>query len=209
MNHYETLGVEPNASQDELQKAYRRAAMKAHPDREGGSTEAFQQVEAAGRVLLDAVRRKAYDEAGYCESDSTASLPERVELMLLDVMAKTAESKQSFVRGIRECRKQFKSLAQANSLQATELKSRLRELAKVDLKKLTAGKPTALAEKLLARYKQTLEAQLAAKESDSEFVKEALRQLDVFEGVEEEEAEPMRRFEQELIRRFGAMPHSF
>lgn len=63
-DHYETLGVARDATQDEIRAAYRRAAKDAHPDREGGSTEHMQAVNAAYDVLGDEARRKAYDEGG-------------------------------------------------------------------------------------------------------------------------------------------------
>lgn len=64
-DHYETLGVARDASPDEIRAAYRRAAKDAHPDREGGSTERMQAVNAAYDVLADAERRQAYDAGDF------------------------------------------------------------------------------------------------------------------------------------------------
>lgn len=61
LNHYQTLGIEKSASQDEIKKAYRKMASKHHPDKEGGSKEKFQEVEEAYRVLSDAKAKAAYD----------------------------------------------------------------------------------------------------------------------------------------------------
>lgn len=63
-DHYETLGVERDASQQDIRAAYRRASMRAHPDREGGSEAAQQAVNAAFETLIDTERRAAYDEFG-------------------------------------------------------------------------------------------------------------------------------------------------
>ncbi|CAJ92752.1 DnaJ-class molecular chaperone with C-terminal Zn finger domain [Cupriavidus necator] len=63
---YTTLGVAPDATLDEIKRAYRRAAMKWHPDRNlGRETEAhaaFQEIRDAYTILSDAGQRQIYDE---------------------------------------------------------------------------------------------------------------------------------------------------
>ncbi|SCV00088.1 DnaJ-class molecular chaperone [Cupriavidus necator] len=63
---YTTLGVQPDATLDEIKRAYRRAAMKWHPDRNlGRETEAhaaFQEIRDAYTILSDAGQRQIYDE---------------------------------------------------------------------------------------------------------------------------------------------------
>lgn len=61
VDHYETLGVERDATDDQIRTAARRAASQAHPDREGGSHERMQAVNKARDVLLDPQRRERYD----------------------------------------------------------------------------------------------------------------------------------------------------
>lgn len=84
---YETLGVARDATPEEIKAAYRKAAMRSHPDREGGSKEAFQAVQRAGEILLDEAKRAHYDATG---DDSTAdpaeSLESRVRGMFADVV---------------------------------------------------------------------------------------------------------------------------
>jgi DnaJ-class molecular chaperone len=61
---YETLGVKKDASQEDIQKAYRRLAKKLHPDLNPGNKEAedqFKQVSAAYEILGDAEKRSRYD----------------------------------------------------------------------------------------------------------------------------------------------------
>lgn len=60
MSHYETLGVSKDASKDEIKKAYRRLAMKLHPDK-GGDPEQFKKVSEAYEVLSDDSQRAQYD----------------------------------------------------------------------------------------------------------------------------------------------------
>jgi len=58
---YRLLNIEPNASNTSVHKAYRRAALLVHPDKPGGSSEAFQSVARAFEVLSCPVSRSAYD----------------------------------------------------------------------------------------------------------------------------------------------------
>ena len=60
MNYYETLGINKNATPDEIKRAYRKLASQHHPDK-GGDTAKFQQVEEAYRTLSDPQKRQEYD----------------------------------------------------------------------------------------------------------------------------------------------------
>ncbi|GAB1596029.1 molecular chaperone DnaJ [Lysobacter claricitrinus] len=67
-DYYEVLGVARDASEEDLKKAYRRAAMKHHPDRNPGdkaSEEAFKECKEAYETLADANKRRAYDAHGH------------------------------------------------------------------------------------------------------------------------------------------------
>jgi molecular chaperone DnaJ len=69
---YEVLGVQKNATADELKKAYRRLAMKHHPDRNPDSKEAedkFKEANEAYEMLSDADKRAAYDRYGHAGVD--------------------------------------------------------------------------------------------------------------------------------------------
>jgi curved DNA-binding protein CbpA len=80
VTHYETLGVPRDASPADIKAAWRRASSAAHPDREGGSTEAQTAVNRAYEVLGDDERRAAYDASG---SDQQAiSLEEEARQLL-------------------------------------------------------------------------------------------------------------------------------
>ncbi|KAL5684063.1 hypothetical protein ACJX0J_010448, partial [Zea mays] len=61
--YYEILGVSKDASQDDLKKAYRKAAIKNHPDK-GGDPEKFKELAQAYEVLSDPEKREIYDQYG-------------------------------------------------------------------------------------------------------------------------------------------------
>lgn len=62
-NPYETLGVGIDATDEEINAAFRKAVKKAHPDM-GGSTDEFQRLKNASMVLLDPERRRRFDDTG-------------------------------------------------------------------------------------------------------------------------------------------------
>lgn len=67
-DYYEVLGVEKNASETDLKKAYRRLAMKYHPDRnpdDKATEEKFKEAKEAYEVLNDPQKRAAYDQFGH------------------------------------------------------------------------------------------------------------------------------------------------
>lgn len=67
-DYYEILGVARDASQDEIKKAFRKLAMKHHPDRNPGdkkAEEAFKEAKEAYEVLFDAQKRQSYDRFGH------------------------------------------------------------------------------------------------------------------------------------------------
>lgn len=67
-DYYEVLGVSRNASQDDLKKAYRKLAMKHHPDRNQSDQKAeekFKEVQEAYEALSDQRKRAAYDQFGH------------------------------------------------------------------------------------------------------------------------------------------------
>ncbi|HEY6161685.1 MAG TPA: DnaJ domain-containing protein, partial [Bacteroidia bacterium] len=66
-DYYKILGVEKNASQEEIRKAFRKLAVKYHPDKNAGDRNAenkFKEINEAYEVLGDKEKRKKYDELG-------------------------------------------------------------------------------------------------------------------------------------------------
>src|SRR6201986_1302323 len=74
-DYYEVLGVARDTSDAEIKKAYRRVAMKYHPDRNPGykeSEERFKEASHAYEVLSDAQKRATYDQFGHAGLDGGA-----------------------------------------------------------------------------------------------------------------------------------------
>lgn len=69
-NPYTTLGVDENAPEKDIKKAYRKKAAETHPDK-GGDAEKFQEVNTAYLILADPKKRKEYDETGNVSEDQT------------------------------------------------------------------------------------------------------------------------------------------
>lgn len=64
-DYYEVLGVDKSASADEIKKAFRKAAVQHHPDKEGGDETKFKEINEAYEVLKDQQKRQRYDQFGH------------------------------------------------------------------------------------------------------------------------------------------------
>jgi molecular chaperone DnaJ len=64
-DYYEILGISKGASDDEIKKAYRKAAVKYHPDKDGGDETKFKEASEAYEVLKDSSKRQRYDQFGH------------------------------------------------------------------------------------------------------------------------------------------------
>ncbi len=75
-DYYEVLGVKRDAAEADLKKAYRRLAMKHHPDRNPGDKDSenhFKEAKEAYEILSDAKKRAAYDQFGHAGVDAHAA----------------------------------------------------------------------------------------------------------------------------------------
>jgi len=69
-DYYEVLGISPTSSSEEIKKAYRKMALKHHPDRNEGDEESFKEVAEAYEVLKDPHKKQMYDQYGHNAPES-------------------------------------------------------------------------------------------------------------------------------------------
>lgn len=75
-DYYEVLGLDKNASQEDIKRAYRKVAVTNHPDRNPGDTEAeerFKEATEAYEILADQQKRQAYDQFGFAGVEGMSS----------------------------------------------------------------------------------------------------------------------------------------
>ena len=75
-DYYEVLGVDRNADQNAIKKAYRKLAKKYHPDTNAGNPQAeqkFKEVTEAYTVLSDPEKKKLYDQFGHAAFDGAGA----------------------------------------------------------------------------------------------------------------------------------------
>jgi curved DNA-binding protein CbpA len=97
---YSTLGIERDATPEQIKEAYRRKAMEAHPDR-GGSTDDMARINAAYDTLSDPKRRAMYDQTG--NMSEPQSVESKAASMLAQVFASFIDGggSQDFLRSAK------------------------------------------------------------------------------------------------------------
>ena len=63
-DYYKSLDIDKSASEDEIKKAYRKLALKYHPDKNNGESTKFKEISEAYEILSDANKKKVYDSGG-------------------------------------------------------------------------------------------------------------------------------------------------
>ncbi|MBT6324539.1 MAG: DnaJ domain-containing protein, partial [Bdellovibrionales bacterium] len=74
-DYYDVLGVQKNSGKDEIKKAYRKLAMKYHPDKNPDNKEAeskFKEASEAAEILLSDEKKSRYDQFGHAGVDGNA-----------------------------------------------------------------------------------------------------------------------------------------
>lgn len=90
-DHYETLGVGRGATPEELKRAYRKRAQKAHPDK-GGKPEEFTAIQRAWDVLGDEKKRARYDRGEDPKAGHEDSIEERAQKEIANLIITAVQS---------------------------------------------------------------------------------------------------------------------
>lgn len=126
MKHYETLGLQPDATPKDIKRAFRAKSMAAHPDREGGSHEAMAEVNRAYEVLSNPERRAQYDQTG--DDKPQASIRDQATGVLADLFAKALEHDENVVsvarRSIEGAREEARARLEMIKRKVAALQSR-------------------------------------------------------------------------------------
>lgn len=186
MTHYETLGVEPTATEDEIRAAYRRLARKYHPDvsTEPDREAMIRAINEARDVLLDAERRRAHDVGADTTPDQKT-----VEAtgMLVRYFNDAVNQMQPVVPFVATCIDLLKREAIASiDMNRQRQKKLYRRGRSVKCK----GKNN-LFEQVIDREKAAVVDQIAQAEQLIEVATLARQMLDDYETVYEEPASPM------------------
>lgn len=123
-NHYATLGIDRNATTEEIKAAHRKRSVESHPDR-GGSTEEQAAVNEAAEVLLDDERRARYDASLLLDEERRARPRSEIEAEILSVLnnafEQTAKDPVTFVVELidRQREDMRSQLARLNATEST------------------------------------------------------------------------------------------
>ena len=166
-NPYTTLGVAQTASRDDVKRAYRKRAKKAHPDRVGGNHEEMAELNRAYALLEDPEKRARYD-SGEDPDRPKQTLEQEAEAMLLgamDAVYNTHKATDNLAEALR------KTLTAAKAGQTQELVKAERAAKKAArvLKCLKGGE----------RFRPYLEERAAQAQRNEATVKRCLEVLEV------------------------------
>lgn len=184
MNHYEQLGVDTDATPDQIKQAYRARAREKHPDK-GGTADDFAPVARAYEVLSDPGRRLLYDSAGV---DSRPPIEVEAQNALLTLISQ-AFAEPDGTPIIEVARMTIEAVAAEGPKQIAALKARRKKLITKRDKISTTGDMN-LVHMVIDTELKGIEANLANLEHQAELHVVCLAELEKY--TEETEPEPVK-----------------
>lgn len=195
-NHYETLGVPKTATDAEIKRAFRKKASKAHPDKEGGSSEKMVALNKAWMCLGDTQKRIRYDQTG--DEGDGPSPEQRGQGILVSFFNKELEngSGKNVISSVRkEMNKHIKDGEKFFSKFDVEMKKFLK--SQKNIRKKNPG--FSILHEILNQKIRTLELNRLELTKELGDAKEALKLLDEYEEEYEEDLTPTREKNGDLI----------
>ena len=183
MKLYDILGVPTGASQNEIREAYRKLAMKLHPDRPNGDAEAFLPVQTAYDVLGDKKKRARYDETGDVED---RHFNDRVDDKMMQLFNGMLSEENEIVG---DAVSQMRQMIQ-HGIEGTDVNRAKVEGKKAKLKKrrnrikITQGHGTNLYKQLADAAIMQCDQQIAQLGEEIDLLNEVLHRIDWYEDAE-------------------------
>lgn len=179
MSLYELLGVKKDATIDTIAKAYKKAAMKHHPDR-GGDEETFKAVKEAYEVLSDPERRAEYDRTGQTKQQMTAraAAMEGIAQMMADAMD-NVDTEYSDV--FKACRDQIHQKVREQISRRDMLRNKIEKRQKALKRIIFNGEGEDIASRAIEYDIVQIEGQLKRAEAAVDVMNEMLVLLQTYE----------------------------
>lgn len=177
MTHYDTLGVPPEATADDIKQAWRREAKKHHPDREGGDPEQMALVNRAYEVLSDPERRSRYDATG--QDTDRQTVDQQAREVLLQVFSHLLDNEPggNLISAARRVLAENRRGIEGNR---GKVEDRLRRIAKQE-GKVRVKRGDNLVDMLLAQRKAAAEQQLGQLDEAISIQTKAEELIDAYE----------------------------
>lgn len=125
--HYETLGVDESATQDEIKRAFRKKAGRHHPDKKGGQHDDMAEVNAAYLVLKSPERRARYDATGEDGAGAIKTEEQKIQDLVLRAFMANLLSDAPPLRSARTALEEQLKAHRANKAEATRARKKLLE----------------------------------------------------------------------------------
>jgi curved DNA-binding protein CbpA len=196
---YNTLGVDKDASAEDIKKSYRKLAVENHPDKEGGNSEKMKEVTSAYNILKDPAKRERYDNTG--ETNSEESFESRFRTMLNNVFGAIIDTEKD-VEGtdlVDILRGELKNQERLQRDSLTSLRLEIERLEKV-LSRIK--KDDGLMKPLVEAKIESVRRAIGFTENNIEFISASIKRCDNYEYEVDEQKEGYLDEENDFIRKY-------
>ena len=184
-NPYEVLGVEPDASEEEITAAYKAKAKEAHPDG-GGSTEEFNRIKQASLVLLNPAKRHKFDRTGSVDENKPDNVQttamEKIANFMINSINATLNNRLNLaeIDLVKAASDFFGQSVQEHNNQITQIERQIEQFNKV-LKRLKSKKEKDVIKPMLQHHTAGLKGLIEANHLEVKIFKAAIEILKDYE----------------------------